>query len=146
MHRGMKNSVWWTSLLQQVTKFRSSYSFRQLLRILLRAVNLFSFSHIVSSDSSFNIYNALYFVKYPSWAAGGLRAAGWRHLVIPEIKEMFKSSPAGKPHINHGHRFIFMLDNVPDVKVTDGICSPRLLWFESKIKNHFHLIFRLPFP
>ena len=28
MHRGMKkNSVWWTSLLQQVTKFRSSYSF-----------------------------------------------------------------------------------------------------------------------
>ena len=26
MHRGMK-SLWWTSLLQQVTKFRSSYSF-----------------------------------------------------------------------------------------------------------------------
>ena len=70
MHRGMKNSVWWTSLLQQVTKFRSSYSFGQLLRILLRAVNLYSFSHIVSSDSSFNIHNALYFVKYPSRAAG----------------------------------------------------------------------------
>ena len=27
MHRGMKNSLWWTSLLQQVTKFRSNYSF-----------------------------------------------------------------------------------------------------------------------
>ena len=27
MHRGMKNSLWWTSFLQQVTKFRSSYSF-----------------------------------------------------------------------------------------------------------------------
>ena len=27
MHRGMKNSLWWTSLLQQVAKFRSSYSF-----------------------------------------------------------------------------------------------------------------------
>ena len=37
-----KNILWWTSLLQQVTKFRSSYSFGQLLRILLRAVNLFS--------------------------------------------------------------------------------------------------------
>ena len=69
MHRGMKNSLWWTSLLQQVTKFRSSYSFGSLLRILLRAVNLFSFSHIVSSDSSFNIHNTLYFVKYASRAA-----------------------------------------------------------------------------
>ena len=49
--------MWWTSLLQQVTKFRSSYSFGYLLRILLRAVNLFSFSHTVSSDSSFNIRN-----------------------------------------------------------------------------------------
>ena len=48
---------------------RSSYSFGQLSRILLRAVNLFSFSRIVSSDSSFNIHNALYFVKYPSRAA-----------------------------------------------------------------------------
>ena len=66
---GWKNSLWWTSLLQQVTKFRCSYSFGYLLRILLRAVNLFSFSHIVSSDSSFNIHNALYFVKYPSRAA-----------------------------------------------------------------------------
>ena len=52
-----------------------------LLKILLRAVNLFSFSHIVSSDSSFNIQNALYFVKYPSRAAqnspeGRRRAAG----------------------------------------------------------------------
>ena len=64
-----KNSLWWTSLLQQVTKFRSSYSFGWLLRILLLAVNLFSFSHVVSSDSSFNIHNALYFVKYPSRAA-----------------------------------------------------------------------------
>ena len=27
MHRAMKNSVWWISLLQQVIKFRSSYSF-----------------------------------------------------------------------------------------------------------------------
>ena len=27
MHRGIKNSLWWASLLQQVTKFRSSYSF-----------------------------------------------------------------------------------------------------------------------
>ena len=69
MHSGMKNSVWWTSLLQQFTKFRSSYSFGQLLKILLRAINLFSFSHTVSSDSSFNIHNALYFVKYPSRAA-----------------------------------------------------------------------------
>ena len=60
---GWKNSLWWTSLLQRVTEFRSSYSFGQLLRILLRAGNLFSFSHIVSSDSSFNIHNALYFVK-----------------------------------------------------------------------------------
>ena len=32
-------------------------------------MNLFSFSHIVSSDSSFNIHNALYFVKYPPRAA-----------------------------------------------------------------------------
>ena len=77
-----EKSVWQTSLLQQVTKFRSSYSFGQLLRILLRAVKLFSFSHIVSSDSSFNIHNALYFVKYPSRVhktrprdAGGPRAA-----------------------------------------------------------------------
>ena len=68
MQRGWKNSVWWTSLLQQVTKFWSSYSFGQLLRILLRAVNLFSFSHIMSSHSSFNIHNALYLVKYPSRA------------------------------------------------------------------------------
>ena len=69
------------SLLQQVTKFRSSYSFGWLLRILLRAVNLFSFSHTVSSDSSFNIHNALYFVKYSSRAAqnspeGRTRPAG----------------------------------------------------------------------
>ena len=27
MHRGMKKQLWWTSLLQRVTKFRSSYSF-----------------------------------------------------------------------------------------------------------------------
>ena len=66
MHRGLKKQC---SLLQQVTQFRSSYSFGQLLRILLRAVNLFSFNHIVCSDSSFNIHNALYFVKYPSRAA-----------------------------------------------------------------------------
>ena len=74
-----KNSLWWTSLLQPVTKFRSSYSFGQLLRILLRAVNLFSFSQIVSSDSSFNIHNALYFVKYPS------RADKTRALKIPDL-------------------------------------------------------------
>ena len=67
--RDEKNSMWWTSLLLQVTKFRSSYSFGQLLRILLLAVNLFSFSHTVSSGRSFNIHNALYFVKYPSRAA-----------------------------------------------------------------------------
>ena len=66
---GWKNSVWWTSLLQQVTKFRSSYSFGQLLRILLRAVNFLFCSCAVSSNSSFNIHNALYFVKYPSRAA-----------------------------------------------------------------------------
>ena len=65
MHRGMENSLWWTSLLQQVNKFRSSYSFGELLRILLLAVYLFSFSHIVSSDSSFNIHNAVYFVEIP---------------------------------------------------------------------------------
>ena len=64
-----KISLWWTSWLQQVTKFRSRYSFGWLLRVLLRAVNLFSSSHIVSRDSSFNIHNALYFVKYPSRAA-----------------------------------------------------------------------------
>ena len=63
---GWKNSLWYTSVLKKVTKFRSSYSFGLLLRILLRAVNLFSFRHIVSSDSSFNIHNSLYFVKYPS--------------------------------------------------------------------------------
>ena len=67
--RGIKNSLWLTSLSQQITKFRSSYSFGQLLRILLRAVNLCSFSHIVSGDSSFSIHNVLYFVKYPSRAA-----------------------------------------------------------------------------
>ena len=67
--QGDEKIVWWTSLLQQVTKFRSSYSFEQLLRILLRAVNLFSFSHTVCSDSSLNVHNALYFVKYPSRAA-----------------------------------------------------------------------------
>ena len=27
MQRGWKNSLWWTSLLEQVTKFRNSYSF-----------------------------------------------------------------------------------------------------------------------
>ena len=79
MHSGMKKR--WTSLLQQVTKFRSSYSFGWLLRILLRAVNLFSFSHIVSTGSRFNNHNALYFVKYPSRAAqnlaeGRMRPAG----------------------------------------------------------------------
>ena len=89
MHRGIRNSVWWTSLLQQVTKFRSSYSFGELLRILLRAGNLFSFSHIVYSDSSFNIHNALYFVKYPSRAArnsaeGRKRPAG-RGLKTPAV-------------------------------------------------------------
>ena len=68
--QGDEKSLWWTSLLQLVTKFRSSYSFGQLLRILLGAVNLFSFSHIVNSDLSLNIHNALYFVKYPSRAAG----------------------------------------------------------------------------
>ena len=66
---GWTNSMWWTSLLHQVAKFRSSYSFGYLLRILLRAVNLFSSRNIVSSDPSFNIHNALYFVKYPSRAA-----------------------------------------------------------------------------
>ena len=73
----------------KVTKFRSSYSFGQLLRILLRAVNLFSISHIVYSDSSFNIHNALYFVKYPSRATqnspeGRRRTAG-RGLKTPEL-------------------------------------------------------------
>ena len=81
---GWKNSLWWSSLLQQVTKFRSSYSFGLLLRILLRAVNLFSFSHIVSSDSSFNIHIALYFVKYPSRAAQNSPAG--RGLKTPGLK------------------------------------------------------------
>ena len=40
-----------------------------MLKILVRVVNLFSFSHIVSSDANFIIHNALYFVKYPSRAA-----------------------------------------------------------------------------
>ena len=65
-------------MLQQVTKFTSSYSFGYLLRILLRAVNLFSFSHIVSSDSSFNIHNALYFVIYPSRTAQNSPEGRWR--------------------------------------------------------------------
>ena len=76
-----KISLWQTSLLQQVTK---------LLRILLRAVNLFSFSYrpIVYSESSFNIHNALYFVKYPSRAAqnspeGRRRPAGCR--LLPQV-------------------------------------------------------------
>ena len=86
---GWKNSLWWTSVLQQVTKFRSSYSFGLLLSILLRAVNLFSFSHIVSSDSSFNIHNVLHFVKYISRAAqnspeGRRRPAG-RGLKTPAL-------------------------------------------------------------
>ena len=46
-------------------------------------VNLFSFSHIVSSHSSFNIHNALYFVKYPSRAAQIFpRAAG-----VPRVED-----------------------------------------------------------
>ena len=68
IHRGMKNRLCWTSFLQQFTKFRNSYSFGQLLRILLQAVNFLSYTRAVSSDSSFNIHNALYFVKYPSRA------------------------------------------------------------------------------
>ena len=68
-HRGMKKQCVVDKCVTKITKFRSRYSFGQLLRILLRAVNLFSFIHIVSSDSSFNIHNALYFVKYPSRAA-----------------------------------------------------------------------------
>ena len=79
---------------QLVTKFRSSYSFGQLLRILLRAVNLFYFSRIVSSDSSFNIHNALYFVKYPSRAAqnsleGRRRPAG-RLLETPDVNRRLR--------------------------------------------------------
>ena len=87
---GWENSVWWTSLLQQVTKFRSSYSFGELLRIWLQAVNLFSCSHILYSDWSFNIHNAsMYFVKYPSRAAqnsleGRMRPAG-RGLKTPGL-------------------------------------------------------------
>ena len=61
-----------------------------MLRILLRAVNLFSFSHIVSSDSSFNIHNALYFAKYPSRAEQnspeGRRRPTGRGLKIPGLK------------------------------------------------------------
>ena len=58
---------------------RSSYSFGQLLRIILRAANLFSFSHIVSSDSSFNNHNSLYFVKQTSRAAQNLPEGRRRH-------------------------------------------------------------------
>ena len=66
-----------------------SYNFGQLLRILLRAVNVLSYSCAVSSDSSFNIHNALYFVKYPSRAAqnspeGRMRPAG-RGLKTPAV-------------------------------------------------------------
>ena len=86
---GWKNSLS-DNLFQQVTKFRS-----QLLRILLRAVNLFSFSHIVSSDSNFNIHNALYFVKYPYRAAqnsleGRRRPAG-RGLKTPGLHNIFNA-------------------------------------------------------
>ena len=82
---GRKNSLRSTSLLQQVTKFRSSYSFGQLLRILLRAV---------SSNSSFNNHKALYFVKYFSRAAqnspeGRMRLAG-RGLKTPGIQYITK--------------------------------------------------------
>ena len=53
MHRGMKKQY----VVDQLVTARSSYSFGQLSRVLLRAVKLFFFSHIVSSDSSFNIHN-----------------------------------------------------------------------------------------
>ena len=36
---------------------------------LFTTLIFFPCSHVVSSDSSFNVYNALYFVKYPSRAA-----------------------------------------------------------------------------
>ena len=77
MYRGMKKQP---MVDQLVTKFRSSYSFGQLLRILLRAV---------CSDSSFNNHSALYFVKYPSRAAqnspeGRRRPAG-RGLKTPAL-------------------------------------------------------------
>ena len=55
----------------------------QLLKILLLAVNLFSFSNLVSSDSSFNIHNALYFVKYPSRATQN--SPEGRGLKTPEL-------------------------------------------------------------
>ena len=81
MHRGMKKQGAVDQLLQQFTKFRSSYSFGQLLRILLRAVNFLSYSRAVSSDSNFNIHSALYLVKYPSRSEqnspeGRMRPAG----------------------------------------------------------------------
>ena len=92
--QGMNKQCVVDQLVTASTKFRSSHSFGQLLRILLRAVNLFSFSHIVCSDSSFNIHNALYFVKYPSRAAqnspeGRRRPAG-RGLQTPDLVAHFK--------------------------------------------------------
>ena len=84
-------------MLQQVTKFRSSYSFGYL-RILLRAVNLFFFSHAVYRDSSFNIHKALHFVKYPSRAAQnsleGRRQPAGRGLKTPALDPVLERSDA----------------------------------------------------
>ena len=96
--------MWWTSLLQQVTKFRSSYSFGKLLRILIRAVNLFSFSHIVSCDSSFNIHNTLYFVKYPSRAAQN--SPDGRGLKTPGLKQILGFLRIKDYHLPNGLRLL----------------------------------------
>ena len=67
-----------------------------MLRILLRAVNLFSFSHIVSSNSNFNIHNALYFVKYPSravqYSPEGRRRPAGRGLKTPVLEHPLAGS------------------------------------------------------
>ena len=47
------------------------------------------YSHIVSSDSSFNIHNAFYFVKYPSRAAQDLPEG--RVLKTPALSQKHKN-------------------------------------------------------
>ena len=90
-----------------------SYSFGQLLRNLLRAVNLFSFSHKVSSG--FNIHNAFYFVKYPSRATqnspkGRRRPAG-RGLKTPALYKLVEREKALRNDEKMSLKSIYQITN-----------------------------------
>ena len=50
------------------------------------------YSHIVSSDSSFNIHNALYFVKYPSQAAQNSPEARGPRVETPGLEKEHKKA------------------------------------------------------